>query len=140
MNRKKIIILISILAVIITVSYIAISMYNKPHINVAKTAPGVSITSQDLLSDFLTDENQANAAYLDQIVQVTGNITGLDTTDGNAIVTLSHKNSFGSILCHLPLEESEKMISLKEGQKITVKGICTGYLMDVILVKCVLIN
>jgi hypothetical protein len=43
-------------------------------------------------------------------------------------------------LCHLSDKATRKMNSLKEEQTITLKGICTGFLLDVILVKCEIIN
>lgn len=139
-RKTKAAILLSLLIVPVVV-IACITMYNKPHINVAKTAPDISsITSQTLLNDFLSDENQANSKYLEQIIQVTGVISKLETAKGGGIVTLRDEDSFGSVMCHLSPEETEKMESLKKGQSVTVKGICTGYLMDVILVKCVIIN
>ena len=49
-------------------------------------------------------------------------------------------DDFGSVLCHLSEEATKEMSVLIEGQTITVKGICTGYLMDVILIKSEIIN
>ena len=121
-------------------AYLAVTIYNKPHINVSRATPKVSLIAKTLLDDFQLDENLANTKYLEQIIQVTGKISHLDIANGNGIVVLKDGNSFGSIMCHLSPEENEKLVTLKEGQSITIKGICTGYLMDVILIKCILIN
>jgi len=37
-------------------------------------------------------------------------------------------------------ESSNDIQNLKEGQIVVLKGVCTGFLMDVILVRCVLVN
>ena len=140
MSRKKIIIILSIVLVTLAGAYIMLLVYNKPHIDVAKSSPKVSLVSKTLLDDFQNDENLANSKYLEQIIQVTGKISHLDIANGNGIVVLKDGNSFGSIMCHLSPEENERLVTLKEGQSITIKGICTGYLMDVILIKCILIN
>lgn len=139
MNKKKIIfILLAIL--LILGGYIAIRMYNKPHVNVAESDPDIVLLSNTLLDDFENDEISANEKYLEQIIQVTGKIQKLGTANGNGIITLTGENSLGSVICHLSEKENKKVVSLREGQEIIVKGICTGFLMDVILINCVLVN
>ena len=56
------------------------------------------------------------------------------------IVSIETEDDFGSILCHLSEASTLKMKELKEEQTIAIKGICTGFLMDVILVKSEIIN
>jgi len=139
MNKKKTI--LGLLAVLTVLGgYLAIRMYNKPHVNVAESDPDVVLLSQTLLDDFENDEISANTKYLEQIIQVTGKIQKLGTANGNGTITLTSGNSMGSIICHLSEKENKKVVSLREGQEIMVKGICTGYLMDVILINCVLVN
>lgn len=142
MTRKtRIIVIILILIISLIGTFVYTAVYNKPHIDVSKSAPNISIESSVLLDDFLNDETQANSKYLDQIIQVNGLISEITANkDGNGIITLSNENSIGSIICHLSTEESKKISDLKKGQNISIKGICTGYLMDVILVKCVIVN
>ena len=139
MNRKKIILTLLAGLAIIGV-YLGVSMYNKPHINVAQSEPDIVLFSQTLLDDFQSNENNANTKYLEQIIQVAGKIEKLGTANGNGTITLTDKDSMGSVICHLSEEENKKMVSLRVGQEIMVKGICTGYLMDVILINCVLFN
>ena len=46
----------------------------------------------------------------------------------------------GTVKCYLASKEIKTDSILKEGKQITVRGICTGYLMDVILVKAVVMD
>ncbi|MCK0160518.1 OB-fold putative lipoprotein [Allomuricauda sp. F6463D] len=138
MKNKIILVLVAVL--IVLGGYIALRMYNKPHVNVAESDPDLVLLSQTLLEDFESDEISANTKYLEQIIQVTGKIQKLGTANGNGTITLNNGDSMGSIICHLSGTENKKMVSLREGQEIMVKGICTGYLMDVILINCVLVN
>ncbi|MDF0717687.1 hypothetical protein PY092_16100 [Muricauda sp. 334s03] len=138
MKNKIILVLVAVL--IVLGGYIALRMYNKPHVNVAESDPDLVLFSQTLLEDFESDEISANTKYLEQIIQVTGKIQKLGTANGNGTITLNNGDSMGGIICHLSEKENKKMVSLREGQEIMVKGICTGYLMDVILINCVLVN
>ncbi len=141
MTRKiKMVTLFLILVVASMGLYIYLELYNKPHVDVSRSSPNISVDSSIILKDFEDSEADANTKYLEKIVQVTGVISELNTNKGKTIVTISGQNTFGSIMCHLSPEENIKADHLKEGQNITIKGICTGYLMDVILVKCVIIN
>ena len=134
MSRKKIILAILILATI--GAFVGYKMYNKPHINVLETSTDINITANKIIDDFSSDENTANTKYLDKIIEVKGLITSTKIDKEKGIVILHTNDDFGSVICHLSEEATKKMSSLKLGQTVTLKGICTGFLMDVILVKC----
>jgi|TARA_B110000902_G_scaffold250555_1_gene309855 DNA/RNA endonuclease YhcR with UshA esterase domain len=136
MKIKKIIIGILVLGII--GAFIAYKMYNKPHVNVEEASADISITADKILNDFSSDENLANLKYLDKIIEVKGVISEINIEKG--IITIETNDDFGSVICHLSEEASRKISGLQEGQIIVVKGICTGFLMDVILVKCEFIN
>lgn len=133
MKRKKILSAILILGII--GAFVAYKIYNKPHVNVANSKADISLTANKILNDFSSDENDANTKYLEKIIEVKGEIASLKTEKGLGIISLKTNDDFGSVLCHLSEESTKKMHNFKEGQTISVKGICTGYLMDVILVK-----
>lgn len=136
MKIKKIIIGILVLGII--GAFIAYKMYNKPHVNVEEASADISITADKILNDFSSDENLANLKYLDKIIEIKGVISEINIQKG--IITIETNDDFGSVICHLSEEASRKISGLQEGQIIVVKGICTGFLMDVILVKCEFIN
>lgn len=138
MKIKKIIIAILVLGSI--GAFIGYKMYNKPHVDVAEASADISITANKILDEFSTDETVANSKYLEKIVAVEGEIAEVKVEKEKGIITLKTNDDFGSILCHLSTEATKEISSLKVGQTITVKGICTGFLMDVILVKSEIIN
>jgi len=138
MNKKKIITII--LGIGIISLFIAYQIYNKPHVNVSDTKSDITITADQIINDFSSDETKANRSYLDKIIKISGVISELKVVKQKGIITLKTNHDFGSILCHLSDKASQKINSLKEGQTLTLKGICTGFLMDVILVKCEIIN
>lgn len=121
-------------------AFIAYKTYNKPHINVATFKSDISLSADTILNDFTLDENAANVAYLDKIIQVNGTISDIKLENGKGIIALQTNDDFGSVLGHLSDTATKKINALKVGQSIILKGICTGYLMDVILVKCEIIN
>jgi len=137
-TKKNLLIILFLLLIIAGVG--TYKMYNKPHVNVAEATTDLTLESQTLLNDFETNEGEANTKYLDQIIEVTGPIAKIKTVKNSTVISLGDGNMFGNVTCHLTPEESAKNLNLKKGQVITLKGICTGYLMDVILIKSVLIK
>jgi hypothetical protein len=127
---------------IISVVIIGFKLYNKPHVDVVKARPDIVINSQKIIQEFQINESLANKKYLDKIVQVSGSISKIEASENNDIILtlLNDESAFGAVICHLSSEENKKLSNLKEGQNVTIKGICTGYLMDVIIVRCSLIK
>ncbi|WP_297803315.1 hypothetical protein [uncultured Polaribacter sp.] len=138
MKKNKIVIVILIVGFVGV--FVAYKMYNKPHVNVVDTKSDIILSASKILNDFSTDENVANKLYLEKIIKINGTISELNIEKERGIITLKTTDDFGSVLCHLSEGGMKKMKSLKVGQTITLKGICTGFLMDVILVKCEIIS
>lgn len=131
---------ITVLTLITIVIVVVFKTYNKPHINVAKTTPDITVLPEALIHEYETDENSANSKYLDQIIQVTGPISKIESEQDKTIITIGKEELFGNVDCHMSSEEKNQFIQLKVGQEVTIKGVCTGYLMNVILVRSVLAN
>tara|TARA_B110000285_G_scaffold130873_1_gene147037 strand:+ start:217 stop:633 length:417 start_codon:yes stop_codon:yes gene_type:complete len=138
MTAKKII--FGILLLFFFGAIIGYKIYNKPHVNVAQEKAAISSTASVLLEAFSTDETAANLKYLGRIIQVKGVISKVEIVNKKGSITLETEALFGSVLCTLTPEESLSIKELKIGQEILLKGICTGFLMDVVLVKCIIKN
>ncbi len=95
----------------------------------------VKIASPFLLEAFEEDEENANALYLDKILEVTGEVTKVDSGE-KLTVYLDAGNPLSQVICQL--EENENELP-DVGEKVTVKGVCTGYLMDVVLVRAIVL-
>ncbi len=135
-NRVKIGVAIGVL--IIAFLALAYGMYNKPHTSVAKTEASVVVKASEILGEFETNEQSANTKYLEKIVAVSGEVADWVVKDEKGVLTLLSEESMGTVMCFFSKEETQKIGLLQSGTKVSVKGICTGYLMDVVLVKSVL--
>lgn len=138
-KRNKIIAIAVVLFIFIAI-FLAYKIANKSHLDVAKTLPEISVSASVLLEEFSNDEIVANNKYLDKIVQVNGKVLSKKIIEEKGVIALQTNDDFGSILCHFSPESSDKFSNLELGQNIKIKGICTGFLMDVILIKCEIIN
>lgn len=114
--------------------------YNKPHKDIRTTKADLALNSESLLNEFLRDEVAANKRYTDNIIQIEGIIFEVSTNNGNSVITLKNKNSESSIICQLLPEDNINALKIKKGEKVTIKGICNGFLLDVIMVRCIIVN
>lgn len=136
MSTKKLKILkwaLAALAVItITGVVVGYKMYNKPHRNVMN-ANAVAVNASVLFADYETDENKANNTYLDKVLNVFGEVSAISKNQkGETVVTLKG-GDLGGVICTL---EGTAPWEIKEGTAVRIQGICTGYLTDVVLVRC----
>jgi hypothetical protein len=113
--------------------------YSKPTRNVAKES-GIPVTATELYAQFTSDHSQANAVYLNKVLQVSGQVLTIKNSPyAGPVVVLSTGDPLFGIACSLNMvEPSAKPV--KPGEKITVKGVCTGYLSDVVLSNSCLVN
>lgn len=100
--------------------------------------PAFRLEAADFIKQFEGDESNANAKYVDQTISVHGLAHAVQTTDTTATVFLTDGYSNSSVVCQFERESNEEIKNLKKGDEITIKGICSGYLMDVVMVRCVL--
>lgn len=140
MKGKLFKILVIICVVLAVVIMFALKQYNEPLRDIRNSKPLVILSADLLIDDFEKDEVGTTIKYSEKILQIEGNFSGVSTLDGNIIITLKNKGSNSSVICHMLPEENLKALKLEKGQNITIKGNCTGFLLDVMMVRCVLIE
>ncbi len=95
------------------------------------------ITATKIFEEFDNDEKAANTKYLDKVVEVEGIITEVKKNkEGKLTVAMEGGMLFG-VTCEMFESDKIDQNKFKKGQKIKLKGVCTGFLSDVVLVRCV---
>ena len=115
---------------------IGIYQYNKPHKKMTTATSDFTVSALDLFTEFESDENLSNEKYLDKVVGVSGTVQEVKEEDGVTSVTLNSGGMFG-VICQLDQLTEHKRTTFAIGENVSFKGICTGLLMDVVLVRCV---
>jgi hypothetical protein len=125
-------ILIFVILIFLLVGVIgAYLLYNKPHRSVDE-GTGIPVTAAVLFKDYETDEVAANAKYLDQVVEVSGKVSDQYVNQqGKTVVLLATEHPLYGIQCTL----NDSTNAPIPGEVVTIKGICTGYLSDVIVIQ-----
>lgn len=112
-------------------------LYQKPRADVAKIKAAFHLSAESLYRDFATNEATANQKYTGNIIEVKGVVSDAQRMDSSAFILLAAGNEMGGINCSV--RDPGVVLPLKD-ETVTVKGRCTGFLMDVNLVDAVIIQ
>ncbi len=94
----------------------------------------VTINAGSLYEAFETEETSANGKYVGKVIEVSGALSSISQDDsGRYIISLSADSPLGQITCNLAPKEPNPTTTVAVGQSIIIKGVCTGYLFDVVL-------
>lgn len=117
---------------------VALSLYFKKHSDLAKAKPDYVITATALQKEFEDNEKTASEKYINKILEVNGNVSSVTQADSSDInVSLKTGSDLSSIICTFAATDLSKF---KTGEDVTIRGECSGILMDVLLNNCVLIK
>ena len=118
---------------------IALYYYNLKPQDLQKVKADFIITSSDLQKEFETDETGSSKKYISKVLEVTGEVISIEGKEkGSWNVTLQTGSDFSKIICTFPSVSDTAVFEL--GKNITVRGECSGFLMDVLLNNCAVLS
>lgn len=139
----KHIVAIVILIVIIAAGLYAYKIYTGKVKSLEDIKADVNVTDTNLTTAFEKDSAAANRQYLGKVVAVTGNIKSIEKESGT--IVMGRGEGMSSVRCSLDTNFVKKLTGLNALNKITIKGVCTGFNSDelglgsdVVLNRCVI--
>lgn len=114
-------------------------VFKKADSNVASRKVDVEISAKDLVTSFETNETTANALFLDKVILVEGTIDSISEDSLGISINIKSPDEIAGVICTFSKGDAEKE-NFTLGHPVKVKGLCTGYLMDVVLNKCSVVN
>ncbi|MFY0594579.1 OB-fold protein [Roseivirga sp.] len=135
----------SILIIVIIVGLIAAYLV---YDNFLRTAPAMKrldadhqVNAVQLYNEFDANEEASNQKYLNKIVEVTGEISEIETPEGSLPIISLKTGGFGVIKCTMeaPLD-NEELQKIRLNSSITLKAECIGLLLDVLLIRGIINN
>jgi hypothetical protein len=126
-------ILIPILVIVAIAAGVGYYMYNKPVQSLEKKKADITVTASQIIADYEADEKAADGKYLGKVVEVSGKVSTITDEGGKVKVQLETDNPMALVICEL--EDGKDAGQIQAGEQAKVKGLCSGYLSDVILVQ-----
>ncbi|HNW50144.1 MAG TPA: hypothetical protein PKH79_03620 [Prolixibacteraceae bacterium] len=135
-NSKKIFFIV--LAAVVVIGVVALCyVFRSPSHSVAKEKAAFTLTSDELYAAFEENEATANEKYLGKVIEVTGTVGEVEKAEnGQLTVVLTCSNPMGGVRCSFNEKQDEVSGQLTEGSSHTIKGKCSGVLMEVVLDDC----
>ncbi len=130
-------------------------LFNMPKRDVQATSTDYTVTSQQIVQEYLSNMQLANDKYLQaegesKILAVSGTVASIDEDlNHQKVVLLKGVNDMAGVSCTFTTTTNVNAAKLKNGDKVTIKGVIrsgAGYdedqelYEDVIMEKCDVIN
>ena len=128
-----------IIVLIILGSAVAYGFYlfYKPHQGIANKEASFSMESRKLFDEFSQDENASNKKYLGKIICVYGKVADKAVDSKGTFSLILEGGDFAGVGCQFDKHVISEMQNVRKGEALKIKGVCTGMLMDVVLIDCV---
>lgn len=130
-KKKKIFKIVAILMIagLLTGVVIIIYMFNMPQRNVQNSDTDFSLTTSQLVTEYLSNAKAANDKYLaedgdSKILEITGTVATIsENFDGQKVVLLKEDTDKAGINCIFLAETGANAVNLKIGETTTIKGV-----------------
>lgn len=141
MKKRAKYVLIIVILLLAGAAIYGYHLYNERNPSLRDVSSAMRLTADELFTAFDKDEAAATRQFSDKVLSVRGLIRQMNKDEkGGYTLYLSTPELLKSISCSLDSLYRGTPPEVKAGDSITIKGICTGYLMDVVLVRCVIEN
>ncbi len=107
-------------------------------IDIKHSASDRVISAHAITLNYVDDEKEANHKFQNKIIEVHGIVKAITTTNQRNTIVLKGWQSDTNVICDLETQQINKPILI--GTNLKIKGICKGFLKDVILLNCMILN
>ncbi len=130
--KKKLIIAVLLVGVLSFVGVYYFVFYRPTHhVRDIASEEAIVVSAKDIVKEFQTNESTSNTKYLNKVAEISGEVVEAkkDQT-GKPTVTLKSDDSFSNVFVTL---RGDKQLEVKGGATITIRGVVTGFLSDVVI-------
>lgn len=136
--KKKLTVIVTVLILLAGFAmWFYVFQYSKTHHRNLDNETAINVSAKQIVADYINNEKTANSKYLNKAIEIQGEVLnwGKDQA-GNNTVTLKTGDAFANVFCTF---KSGEVVAGKE-KTITIKGVCNGFLSDVILNDAVIVH
>lgn len=124
-KRKKIIvlsILLAVLIVAISVWFVFTVKFN----DMKDEKSAYNVNALDLINEFKKNDSIANKKYAEKIMTISGLITEMEPADSSINIKLGDTLTGSYVIFAFQPQHLKEVKSVKKGDRITIKGSCSG--------------
>ena len=130
-NLKKILFAFIAIVILALGGYYYVFVYSKEHHRNVQSENAIIIQADSLSAAYQQNEKNANNLYLNKAVEVSGKILSIaKNQEGKTTLIIGSSDAFSNVSITL---NTTQPLNQKVGETITIKGVCTGALSDVVI-------
>ena len=126
-NRKK---LKSIILAVIIVAFAFAGgiwyVFTQKFTDTEKEKADYTINAFDLIKEFKNNDSLANKKYAEKIITVTGLVTEVEAADTTVNIKMADTTSGSYAIFAFQQQNLTEAKAIKEGDKVSIKGSCSG--------------
>lgn len=119
-------ILIGILVVAVTLFAVAWYIFNDKYADTIERKAAYTVNAMDFIKEFEKNDSLANKKYTEQIITVNGTVSEVQQVDTTANIKFIDTTSGSYIIFAFQQQHLAEAKQLKEGDKVSIKGSCSG--------------
>ena len=119
-------ILIGVLVVVVTLAAVAWYIFNDKYADTAERKAAYSVNAMDFIKEFEKNDSLTNKKYTEQIIAVNGTVSAIESADTTANIKFIDTTSGSYIIFAFQQQHMTEAKRLKEGEKVSIKGSCSG--------------
>ena len=100
--------------------------------------PDFSLKASEIFDLYDKDEDAANEKLLGKTVLIQGEVSSISADAGDASISLVSGGLLGDIVCELNKDLAGDLTKIQVGDQLQIKGECSGKLIDIIFVNCII--
>jgi len=108
------------------------------HKDLSKIDPDFVLSTQELLDAYEENEDAANNQFLGKVIQWEGVIKDIAVSEEGTTLYFGIEDYIGGIAAEM--DSSKLTDEPNVGDRVVVRGICSGKLIDVVVSRCILIK
>jgi hypothetical protein len=132
-------VLVAITAIIVIVSIYAYKEFNRKPADLSNIKPQVTISVDSIIAAYENDEAKANKQFLGKTILVNAVISEMNNQHDTLLNVIMGNGGLHNVSCLLDNTQLENYKKCSVGKPVSIKGICTGFLADVELNRCVIV-
>ena len=126
-NRKKLKSII-LLVIIVALAFAGgvLYVFTKKFTDITKEKVDYTINAFDLINEFKNNDSLANKKYAEKIITVTGLVTEVESADTTVNIKMADTTSGSYAIFAFQQQNLTEAKTIKEGDKVSIKGSCSG--------------
>lgn len=121
---KKIIVAIAI--IVVAVIGVAWYLFTKKFEDTNTQKSIYTVNALDLINEFKKNDSIANKKYAEKIMTVNGIVTAIEKADTTLNIKLSDTATGSYVIFAFQQQNQYEVKNVKEGDKVSIKGSCSG--------------